>query len=65
MTEEEKEVYIKYCKYDKEPKEIILNLISVIEKQNKIINLMAEQLTTPINSKEWVIKYWEKEAEKC
>lgn len=26
---------MKYCKYDKEPKEIILNLISVIENFEK------------------------------
>ena len=29
-------------------------------KKSKIINLMAEQLRTPVNSKEWVIDYYEK-----
>ena len=36
-----------------------------LEKKNKIINLMAEQLTTPIHSKEWVIDYYKREIEKC
>ena len=40
--------------------EIVLN---IIEKQNNIINKMAEQLTTPIHSKEWVIEYYTKKAE--
>lgn len=35
-----------------------------IKKKNKIIDLMAEQLTTPIHSKEWVIAYYTKEANK-
>ena len=30
------------------------------ENKNKIINLMAEQLTTPINDKKWVIEYYTK-----
>lgn len=34
--------------------ETILNLI---EKQDKLINILAEQLTTPVHNKEWVIKY--------
>lgn len=42
--------------------DILLNLIEKkqkeIEKQNKIIDLMAEQLTTDIHSKEWVKKYY-------
>ena len=32
-------------------------------KKDKIIDLMAEQLTTPIHSKEWVINYYEREIE--
>ena len=43
----------------------IHNYIEEIEKQDKIIELMAEQLTTPIHSKEWVIDYYKKEIEKC
>ena len=34
-----------------------------LEKKDKIINKMAEQLTSPIHSKEWVIEYYTKEAE--
>ena len=34
-----------------------------IEKKDKMIDLMAEQLTTPIHSKEWVIEYYTKEVE--
>lgn len=45
----------------------ILNLIETqkaeIENKNKIISLMAENLTTPINGKEWVIEYYTKLAE--
>lgn len=39
-------------------------LLNLIEKQSKMINLMSEQLTTSITGKEWVIKFYEKEAEK-
>lgn len=35
MSEEEKKLYMKYCKYDEEPKKNILNLIEIIEKQQK------------------------------
>lgn len=31
----------------------------IITKKDKVINKMSEQLTTPIHSKEWVIKYFE------
>lgn len=45
----------------------ILNLIETqkaeIEKKDKIISLMAENLTTPINGKEWIIEYYSKLAE--
>lgn len=34
-----------------------------IKKKDKIIALMAEQLTTPIHSKEWVIEYYTKKVE--
>lgn len=47
--------------------EILLNLIQTqqaeIEKKDKIIDLMSEQLTTPIHSKEWVKKYYERKVE--
>ena len=35
----------------------------IIEKQKQMINIMAEHLTTPTYSKEWVIKYFENEVE--
>ena len=38
--------------------------IAELEKKDKIINLMAEQLTTPVHSKEWVIEHYKKEIEK-
>lgn len=40
--------------------EIIETVLAELEKQSKIINLMAEQLRTPVNSKEWVIDYYER-----
>ena len=40
MTDKEKEVYMRYCKYDKEPKEVIMNLVSVIEKQQAEIETL-------------------------
>jgi len=46
----------------KDQKEYVINEYGeTIEKQSKMIDLMAEQLTSPINGKEWVIKYYEKE----
>ena len=36
-------------------------VLNLIEKQDKIINEMAEQLTTPLHSKEWIIDYYKKE----
>lgn len=51
-----------YCPMENEceDKECVFNkaietVLNLIQKQDKIIDLMAEQLTTPINSKEWVI----------
>lgn len=35
-----------------------------VEKKDKIIDKMAEQLTTPVHSKEWVIDYYKREIEK-
>ena len=35
-----------------------------IEKQDKLINLMAEQLTTPVHSKECVIEHFNQKIEK-
>lgn len=39
----------------------IKELLDFTYKQKKIIEKMAEQLATPIHSKEWVIKHFEKE----
>ena len=36
------------------------NLKEEVEQKDKIIDLMAEQLTTPIHSKEWVKEYYKK-----
>lgn len=38
---------------------------TILENNNKnlIIDLMAEELTTPINSKEWVIDYYKRKVE--
>lgn len=48
MTDKEKELYIKYCKYDKDPKEIILNLVGLIEKKDKIKVASEVKETTQI-----------------
>lgn len=37
--------------------EVVLN---AIKEKDKIIDLMSEQLTTPIHSKEWVKEYYKK-----
>lgn len=48
----------------KDQKEYVINEYGrTIEKQSKMIDLMAEQLTSPINGKEWVIKYYEDRVE--
>ena len=39
-------------------------VLAELEKKDRIINKMAEQLTTDIHSKEWVIDYYEREVEK-
>lgn len=46
----------------------VLNLVNKqqaeLEKKSKIIDKMAERLTTDIHSKEWVINYYERKVEK-
>ena len=44
MSEEEKQFYIDYCKYDKEPKEVILQLIDIIENQQKEIEALKSKI---------------------
>ena len=43
----------------REELEAIGILIDLYKKKSKMINLMAEQLTTPVHNKEWVIEYFE------
>lgn len=52
MSKEEQEFYMKYCKYDKEAKEVILNLIAELEKKDKIIDEMAGELSTQFSNYE-------------
>ncbi len=48
----------------KDQKEYVINEYGeTIEKLSKMIDLMAEQLTSPINGKEWVIRYFKEKAE--
>lgn len=46
-----------------EDKQYFETLLNLIQKQGAIIDKMAEKLTTPVNSKQWVVKYYEKEVE--
>lgn len=36
------------------------NVLTLIEERDKQIDLMSEQLTTPIHSKEWVKEYYKR-----
>ena len=36
------------------------NVLALIEEKDKQIDLMSEQLTTPIHGKSWVKEYYEK-----
>lgn len=42
----------------------ITDLLLILGDRDRMINKMAEQLTTPIHDKEWVIKYYERENKK-
>nr|DAG74070.1 MAG TPA: hypothetical protein [Caudoviricetes sp.] len=37
-------------------------VLSMLKEKDKIIDLMSEQLTTPIHDKEWVKQYFENKA---
>ena len=50
----------KYSLYKKE----FSTLNKHLEKKSRIIDKMAERLTTDIHSKEWVIDYYEREVER-
>ena len=47
------------CEISYTDKKLIKEYIS---EKDKIIDLMSEQLTTPIHSKEWVKEYYERKA---
>lgn len=51
----------KHCDGSKNVAEAGKILLNLIQKQDKIIDLMSERLTTPIHSKEWVKRYYEEE----
>lgn len=38
-------------------------MIHTLRVQDTMLNLMATKITTPINGKEWVLKYFKEEAE--
>ena len=41
----------------------IKEVLSELDKKENTINLMAEQLTTPVHSKKWVIDYFTNKVE--
>lgn len=43
----------------------MMDTISDNNNKNLMISLMAEQLTTPVHDKKWVIDYYKKKVEKC
>ena len=53
----------KYC-FGVDDLQAIETVLAELEKKDRIINKMAEQLTTDIHSKEWIINYYEREVEK-
>ena len=59
LSEEEKRA-IEELKSLSPSEQSIDSILNLIEKQDKLINILAVQLTTPVHNKEWVIKYWTK-----
>lgn len=41
---------------------LLKTVLSIIEEQDKVIDLMSEQLTTPVHDKEYVKQYFENKA---
>ena len=41
----------------------IADLLLILGDRDRIIDLMAEDLKTPVNSKEWIIEYYKKRCE--
>lgn len=35
------------------------NVLAMLKEKDKMIDLMSEQLTTPIHDKKWIKKYYE------
>lgn len=64
MTKKQEEAieYLKKYRYDNEVYNAINIVLSMLEEKDKVIELMSEQLTTPIHSKEWVKQYFENKA---
>ena len=48
---------------DADTKKIIDDLSALVVKKDKMSDLMAEDLKTPVNSKEWIIEYYKKRCE--
>ena len=66
MEEQIKFIEATDCDYYDEELELYQNrvkqfntVLSMLEEKDKQIDLMAEQLTTPIHGKEWIKKYYE------
>ena len=60
--------YLEQCNFSDLVNEVRLDnksiekVLSMLKEKDKIIDLMAEQLTTPIHDKEWIKKYYENKA---
>ena len=63
LEQKEKELEKYKILYEKALEDVTKTSNQCMDK-DKIIKLMAEDLTTPINSKEWIIEYYTKKARK-
>lgn len=52
------EIYVDYK--NKEKTDDIQEILDLLKEKDKKIDLMSEQLTTPIHGKEWVKEYFER-----
>ena len=52
------EIYVDYK--NKGKTDDIQVVLDLLKEKDKIIDLMSEQLTTPIHSKEWVKEYYKR-----
>lgn len=55
----EDETVIKINNEFYDERDIWKGLLDLYNKEKAIVDLMAEQLTTPVHNKEWVINYFE------